>query len=204
MPPRGLRRAASKPALKPAVKSKHPKKNKISISEVINITKPDHDEVELLLKYAKDQRLQDSILSGETFSPVVKLGKISMPPPDIPASCLPNFSTDDQARAATQTLKLLQGGWGKRKTVSIFFWPGKFNLSVTIDGQQIPQVSPMYFLCVTLDNELCWIPHISQIQNKLLVNRHLLQLGKNLLNEQCLIGIYYAHIYSHLTYSLNT
>ena len=77
---------------------------------MINITKPDHDEVELLLKYAKDQRLQDSILSGETFSPVVKLGKISMPPPDIPASCLPNFSTDDQARAATQTLKLLQGG----------------------------------------------------------------------------------------------
>ena len=49
------------------------------------------------------------------------------------------------------------------KTVSIFFWPGKFNLSVTIDGQQIPQVSPTCFLCVTLDNELCWIPHISQI-----------------------------------------
>ena len=77
---------------------------------MINITKPDHDEVELLLKYAKDQRLQDSILSDETFSPVVKLGKIDMPPPDIPASCLPNFSTDDQVRAATQTLELLQGG----------------------------------------------------------------------------------------------
>ena len=186
------------------MKSKHPKKNKISISEVINITKPDHDEVELLLKYAKDQRLQDSILSGETFSPVVKLGKISMPPPDIPASCLPKFLNWWPGQGCHSDSQTLQGGWGKRKTVSIFFWPGKFNLSVTIDGQQIPQVSPTCFLCVTLDNELCWIPHISQIQNKLLVNRHLLQLGKNLLNEQCLIGIYYAPLYSHLTYSLNT
>ena len=64
------------------------------------------------------------------------------------------------------------------KMVSMLLWPGKFNLSVIIDGQQMPQVSQTRFLGVTLDDELCWNPHISQIRNKLLVNRHLLQLGK--------------------------
>ena len=37
-----------------------------------------------------------------------------MPPPDLPASCFPNFSADDETRAAAETLKLLQGGQGKR------------------------------------------------------------------------------------------
>ena len=81
---------------------------------MIDIMKPDHDEVELLLKYTKDQGLRDSILSGKTFSPVVVLGKIDptlgekdMPPPDAPVSCLPSSSADDKTRAAAETLKLL-------------------------------------------------------------------------------------------------
>ena len=45
--------------------------------------------------------------------------------------------------------------------------------------------------------------HISQVRDKLLVNKHLLELGRNMLNKQSLLGIYYAHVYSHLTYSLN-
>ena len=90
------------------------------------------------------------------------------------------------------------------KTVSMLFWPGKHKLDITIDSQHVPQVKQTRFLGVTLDEKLNWKAHISHVRDKLLVNKHLLQLGRNLLNKQSLLGIYYAHIYSHLTYSLNT
>ena len=66
------------------------------------------------------------------------------------------------------------------KTVSMFFWPGKHKLNITIDGQHIPQVKQTRFLGVTLDNELNWKVHISHVRDKFLVNKHLLQLGKKL------------------------
>ena len=77
--------------------------------------KLDSDEVDLL-KYTKEPGLRDSILSGDTYSPVVELGKINSkakgkdmpPPPDGQPSCLPNFHGDDKARAATETLQFLQ------------------------------------------------------------------------------------------------
>ena len=86
----------------------------------------------------------------------------------------------------------------------MLFSPGKYKLDITIDSQQIPQVKETRFLGVTLDDELNWKVHISHVRDKLLVNKHLPQLGRNLLNKQSLLGIYYAHVYSHLTYSLNT
>ena len=81
---------------------------------------------------------------------------------------------------------------------------GNHKLDITIDGHCIPQVRQTHFLGVTLDDELSWHPHISQVREKLVLNKHLLQLGKNMLNTTSLLGIYHAHIYSHLMYSLNT
>ena len=66
------------------------------------------------LRHAKDQELQDSVLTGET-SPVVELDKIDsaeggrdMPPPDAPGSIIPTSAPDEDIRAAIETLKVLQ------------------------------------------------------------------------------------------------
>ena len=60
------------------------------------------------------------------------------------------------------------------------------------------------FLGVLLDEELLWTAHINHIKDKLKVNKHMLQLGKNFLNHSSIKNVYYAHIHSHLTYSLLT
>ena len=94
-------------SLKPGLKSKKPNKSEGMAPEVIDITKPEGNKVKVQLKYAKDQQLRDSILSGETL-PVVELGKIDsaeggkdMPPPDGPGSCIPTFAPDEETRATT-------------------------------------------------------------------------------------------------------
>ena len=77
-------------SLKPAPKSKKTKKSKGTAPEVIDITKPGSDEANIQLRHAKNQKLRDSILPGETLT-VLELDKINsteegedMPPPDTP------------------------------------------------------------------------------------------------------------------------
>ena len=79
----------------------------------------------------------------------------------------------------------------------MLFWPNSKELNIDMDGYIIPQVTH-------LDEELSWSAHISHIKDKLLVNKHVLQLGKNFLNHSSIKNVYYAHIHSHLTYSLLT
>ena len=97
------------------MKSKKTKKSKSTAPEVIDITKPGGDKVKIQLRHAKDQQLRGSILSGKTL-PVVGLGKINsaegekdIPPPDASGSGIPTFVPDKETRAATETLKALQG-----------------------------------------------------------------------------------------------
>ena len=90
------------------------------------------------------------------------------------------------------------------KTVLMAFWPSNHSFNVTIDGHSTPQVHSARFLGVTIDDELNWSIHLSNIWDKLQANKHLLHMGQNFLNKECLLSIYYAHIYSHLMYSLAT
>ena len=99
---------------KPAPKSKKTKKSEGTAPEVIDITKPGSDKVNIQLRYAKDQELRDFILPGEA-SPVVKLDKIDqaeagedMPPPDAPGPIIPTYAPDEETRAPTETLEALQ------------------------------------------------------------------------------------------------
>ena len=62
----------------------------------------------------KDQELQDSALPGET-SPVVELDKINsakgvrdMPLPDTPGPIIQTYTPNEETRAVTETLKVLQ------------------------------------------------------------------------------------------------
>ena len=86
----------------------------------------------------------------------------------------------------------------------MLFWPKGRSLEIEMDGLIIPQVHQTRFLGAILDDDLCWTPHLNHMHEKLCANKHLMQLGRNFLNFDSLLSVYYAHIYSHLTYSLLT
>ena len=88
------------------------------------------------------------------------------------------------------------------KTNLMLFWPTNKQMNITLDGSKIPQVHNTKFLGITIDDELNWDMHINHVCDKLRANKHLLQLVRNFLDHPSLKAVYYAHIYSHLTYSL--
>ena len=88
------------------------------------------------------------------------------------------------------------------KTVQLNFWEDKTNRSITVAGTEIPLVTNTKFLGIYLDNTLSWKVHISHLHTKLMANKNLLATSHNLLSIDCLRSVYYAHIYSHLSYGL--
>ena len=86
----------------------------------------------------------------------------------------------------------------------MLFWPNGKELKINMDGFIILQVTHAHFLGVILDEEPSCSAHISHIKDKLLVNKYMLQLGKNFLNHSSIKNVYYVHIHSHLTYCLLT
>ena len=77
------------------------------------------------------------------------------------------------------------------------------NITVAVEGVNIPIVQTTKFLGVFMDHALSWDPHISNLLDKLMINKHLLSVSSNLLNKESLRLIYYAHIQSHLVYGLS-
>ena len=90
------------------------------------------------------------------------------------------------------------------KMVLMNFWQNGNNMKLDIDDIPVPIVTTTKFLGVYLDNQLNWKLHTTILFNKIQSNKYLLSISKNLLNEQSLRSIYFAHIYSHLNYSLVT
>ena len=58
------------------------------------------------------------------------------------------------------------------------------------------------FLGINLDNNLSWGHHFNILYNKLLLNKRLLALSKNTQSIMAKLSIYYAYLYSHLTYTV--
>ena len=58
------------------------------------------------------------------------------------------------------------------------------------------------FLGINLDNNLRWGHHFNILYNRSLLNKRLLSLSKNTLSIMAKLSIYYAHIYSHLIYTI--
>ena len=58
------------------------------------------------------------------------------------------------------------------------------------------------FLGVMVDNILSWNEHVSFVESKLNINKHLLKTTKNILPLKCLRSIHFSHIHSHLQYGL--
>ena len=90
------------------------------------------------------------------------------------------------------------------KTVLIKFWPNNDKeFRIKVGQADVINQTHTKFLGVTIDDQLTWREHCNTLYNKLLVNKWLLQNAQNLLPMSSLLGVYYAHIYSHIMYGLS-
>ena len=90
------------------------------------------------------------------------------------------------------------------KMVLIKFWPNDMPFNICCDGLTLQNQRWTKFLGIFVDDELTWNKHVSNLINKLMINKNLLSLSRNLLNKSTLRSIYYAHIFSHLHYGIST
>ena len=91
------------------------------------------------------------------------------------------------------------------KTVCMIFSPNKTILNdihIKILDQVIPTCTQSKFLGLWLDSNLSWDKHLSVICSKMKQNLGLLRKCKNYLDSRTLKTMYYAHIHSHLSYSI--
>ena len=85
----------------------------------------------------------------------------------------------------------------------IKFWPETTPFKLHIGNTILQTSKTVKFLGITIDDHLTWSPHTYNTLDKLRANRRLLQYAKTLLTTATLKQVYYAHIHSHLTYSLS-
>ena len=67
----------------------------------------------------------------------------------------------------------------------------------------MPEVEVTKFLAVYLDKDLNWEHRTTQLYNKINSNQYLLGISKNFLDENNLMKLYYAHVYSHIQYGIS-
>ena len=91
------------------------------------------------------------------------------------------------------------------KTVCMVFSPKKNSdnkISLKLCDQELPIKTSTKFLGVWLASNLDWNKHFSHICSKLKQNTGLMRRCKNLLTTSTLRSIYFAHVHSHLSYSV--
>ena len=97
------------------------------------------------------------------------------------------------------------------KTVCMMFRPKKFTGcnrtafaggNICVDGIAVPEVKETKFLGIWIDNRLSWNVHLSKLFVKLKRNLNLLRVSKHTLNIHAKKCLYYAQIFSHLSYGL--
>ena len=75
-------------------------------------------------------------------------------------------------------------------------------LTLNIGTYKLHSSEIVKFLGVWIDNRMNWTKHISTLKVKLKQNMHLLKLSNKFLKKETKKLIYYAHIFSHLTYGI--
>ena len=88
------------------------------------------------------------------------------------------------------------------KIVLLRFWPST-DFRINMGNTAISNTHCTRYLGVLIDDKLTWKEHTNQLYCKLLTNKCLLLNAKHLLPNFCLRKIYFAHIYSHMTYGLS-
>ena len=84
--------------------------------------------------------------------------------------------------------------FGKNKT--------KIQTKIKLGTTELPKVETVKFLGMWLDQNLNWDEHLSKLKLRVRRNMNMLQIGINLLDTQAKKILYYAQIYSHLSYGL--
>ena len=77
------------------------------------------------------------------------------------------------------------------KTILISFWEG---ITVSVEGLLVPNVKVTKFLGEYVDHKLAWDEHVTQLLDKLLINKYLLAVSLNLLDKDSLKLICYTHM----------
>ena len=93
-----------------------------------------------------------------------------------------------------------------KKSVSIFFKGGSISgppPPITIDDTVIKYVDYTKFLGIWIDKDLKWSTHTNTLILKLQRNSQMLFRTKNILSTQAKKILYFAQIYSHLTYGMS-
>ena len=72
--------------------------------------------------------------------------------------------------------------------------------NISIENKPLPNVTKTKFLGVWIDNRLAWMDHLIILFTKIKQNANLLRHGRSFLNIHANKCLYYAQIYSHLTY----
>ena len=88
------------------------------------------------------------------------------------------------------------------KTILIKFWPDLKPFTVKIGDVELNNSNSTKFLGMMVDECLTWNAHVGNLYSKIRANKMLLVNAKHLLPTDALRKIYFAHIYTHLTYSL--
>ena len=92
------------------------------------------------------------------------------------------------------------------KTECILFSASTSNTQLHIELElgehKITNTTHVKFLGVWIDHKLQWNKHLNTLIMKLKQNTNLLQIGNTFLNKNSKKLVYYAHIYSHITYGL--
>ena len=90
------------------------------------------------------------------------------------------------------------------KTVCVLFNNKTKTKEITLDigTHKLHNSEIVKFLGVWIDDKMTWIKHVSTLMVKLKQNMHLLKLSNKFLTKKTKKLIYYAHIYSHLTYGI--
>ena len=89
------------------------------------------------------------------------------------------------------------------KSVYMTFGKNKnVDTSIKLGHTELPRVDSVKFLRMWLDQKLNWDEHLSKLKSKMRRNMTMLQVGINLLDTHSNKILYYAQIYSHISYGL--
>jgi len=77
-----------------------------------------------------------------------------------------------------------------------------YKVNLTINGQQISQVSSCKYLGVFLDDAFNWNEHINYVYNKIIKFVSLFYKLRTFVPKECLYKLYYAFVFPHINYAV--
>ena len=84
----------------------------------------------------------------------------------------------------------------------IFSRKNHTDIDLRLGDNKLPKVTTTKFLGIWIDQNLNWNKHLSKLKTKVKRNLTLLKIGQKHLNTHTKKMLYYAQIYSHLSYGL--